>query len=191
MAKGISEALLLTFEGVGLSVPSIYFFSFFRNRVMSISVTTMTRADEFLRHFAQAARGKPAGRAGPARPRRRPRLTSQTQRRKEVIELMADSVGGEVKAEPNLTPILDMVFQLITFFMLVINFKSAELDLTLNLPVVGSARPVVDHGGRSPAGAERQERRRQAGGELLRPSLDPAPNEASKLTLPARPTPAC
>jgi biopolymer transport protein ExbB len=66
VAKGISEALLLTFEGVGLSVPSIYFFSFFRNRVMSISVTTMTRADEFLRHFAQAARGKPAA-AAPAR----------------------------------------------------------------------------------------------------------------------------
>jgi biopolymer transport protein ExbB len=65
VAKGISEALLLTFEGVGLSVPSIWFFSFFRNRVMSISVTTMTRADEFLRHFAQAARqgaaAKPAG----------------------------------------------------------------------------------------------------------------------------------
>jgi hypothetical protein len=51
---------------VGLSVPSIWFFSFFRNRVMFISVTTMTRADEFLRHFAQAARGKPAA-AAPAR----------------------------------------------------------------------------------------------------------------------------
>ena len=47
---------------------------------------------------------------------------------------------------PNLTPILDMVFQLITFFMLVINFKSAALDLTLKLPVVGSARPVDTKG---------------------------------------------
>jgi biopolymer transport protein ExbD len=47
---------------------------------------------------------------------------------------------------PNLTPILDMVFQLITFFMLVINFKSATMDLSLHLPVVGSARPV-DHQG--------------------------------------------
>jgi biopolymer transport protein ExbD len=54
--------------------------------------------------------------------------------------------SGGVKAEPNLTPILDMVFQLNTFFMLVINFKSAELDQTLNLPVVGSARPVETHG---------------------------------------------
>jgi len=50
------------------------------------------------------------------------------------------------RAEPNLTPILDMVFQLITFFMLVINFKSASLDLSLKLPVLGSARPV-DSGG--------------------------------------------
>jgi biopolymer transport protein ExbD len=59
---------------------------------------------------------------------------------------MSHSAGSEVKSEPNLTPILDMVFQLITFFMLVINFKSAEMDMTLNLPVIGSARPVADHG---------------------------------------------
>jgi biopolymer transport protein ExbD len=44
--------------------------------------------------------------------------------------------------EPNLVPILDMVFQLITFFMLVINFKGATLDLSINLPVLGSARPL-------------------------------------------------
>jgi biopolymer transport protein ExbD len=49
-------------------------------------------------------------------------------------------------AEPNLTPILDMVFQLITFFMLVINFKSAAMDLDLKLPVVGSAAPVDSQG---------------------------------------------
>jgi len=47
---------------------------------------------------------------------------------------------------PNLTPILDMVFQLITFFMLVINFKAGQMDLTLKLPVVGSARPVDSKG---------------------------------------------
>src|ERR1700750_2140357 len=46
------------------------------------------------------------------------------------------------KAEPNLTPLLDMFFQLITFFMLVINFKGAALDLSLQLPVLGSARPL-------------------------------------------------
>jgi biopolymer transport protein ExbD len=61
---------------------------------------------------------------------------------------MSGQLSQEVKAEPNLTPVLDMVFQLITFFMLVINFKSAELDLSLKLPVVGSARPVETHGQR-------------------------------------------
>src|SRR5437016_3165363 len=49
-------------------------------------------------------------------------------------------------AQPNLTPILDMVFQLITFFMLVINFKTASLDTSLALPVLGSARPLDTKG---------------------------------------------
>jgi len=48
--------------------------------------------------------------------------------------------------EPNLTPILDMVFQLITFFMLVINFQAAAVDMSLKLPIVGSARPVSTPG---------------------------------------------
>jgi biopolymer transport protein ExbB len=58
VAGGISEALLLTFEGVALSVPAIYFFALFRNRVSAISVATMLQADEYLRHFAHAARVK-------------------------------------------------------------------------------------------------------------------------------------
>lgn len=58
VAKGISEALLLTFEGVALSVPAIFFYSLFRNRVSSISTTAALEADQFLRHFAHAARAK-------------------------------------------------------------------------------------------------------------------------------------
>jgi len=59
---------------------------------------------------------------------------------------MSASMSHSSSAEPNLTPILDMVFQLITFFMLVINFKTAAMDLDLKLPVVGSARPVDTQG---------------------------------------------
>jgi biopolymer transport protein ExbB len=67
VAGGISEALVLTFEGVALSVPAIYFFSLFKNRVTYLSTQTMLEADQFLRHFAHAARGgKAAGPAGPA-----------------------------------------------------------------------------------------------------------------------------
>jgi len=67
IATSISESLLLTFEGVGLSLPAIFAFSFFRNRILNIVVTTMTRSDEFLRHFAQAARAKPGATAPAAR----------------------------------------------------------------------------------------------------------------------------
>src|SRR6187549_3734846 len=59
---------------------------------------------------------------------------------------MSASLSHSAAAEPNLTPMLDMVFQLITFFMLVINFKSASMDLNMKLPVVGSARPVETKG---------------------------------------------
>lgn len=68
VAGGISEALLLTFEGVALSVPAIYFFAVFRNRVSYLGVTTLLNADEFVRRFAHAARGKGAPAATGAAP---------------------------------------------------------------------------------------------------------------------------
>ncbi len=55
---------------------------------------------------------------------------------------MSGSLSNKSSAEPNLTPILDMVFQLITFFMLVTNFKNNLIDKNMELPVVGTARSV-------------------------------------------------
>jgi len=57
---------------------------------------------------------------------------------------MSASMGSEMKAEPNLTPLLDVVFQLITFFMLLINFSNENYDARVRLPVAGSARPMDD-----------------------------------------------
>lgn len=73
VAEGISEALLLTFEGVILAVPAIFFFSFFKGKVSTISINTLLKADDYLRHFAHAARKKqaapaPAGAAPAAAP---------------------------------------------------------------------------------------------------------------------------
>jgi biopolymer transport protein ExbB len=58
VAGGISEALLLTFEGVALSVPAIYFFAVFKNRVAKISVETLLAADELVRRLVQQAKAK-------------------------------------------------------------------------------------------------------------------------------------
>jgi biopolymer transport protein ExbD len=52
--------------------------------------------------------------------------------------------GSFDNAEPNLTPLLDIVFQLITFFMLVINFSNDNYDQRVRLPVAGTARPLED-----------------------------------------------
>jgi len=68
IAGGISEALLLTFEGVFLSIPAIFFYSFFKNKIAMISTAVMLRSDEFLRHFAHQARSKSAPAAAGARP---------------------------------------------------------------------------------------------------------------------------
>ncbi len=57
---------------------------------------------------------------------------------------MSGSVSGEIRAEPNLTPLLDVVFQLITFFMLVINFGNADYDARVRLPVAASASSPED-----------------------------------------------
>jgi len=46
------------------------------------------------------------------------------------------------KADPNLTPLLDVVFQLITFFMLLVNFSNDNYDQRVRLPVAGTARPI-------------------------------------------------
>jgi biopolymer transport protein ExbB len=66
VAGGISEALVLTFEGVGLAVPAIFFFAVFRNRVSSISTATMLAADEFIRRTNTLLRSKPT--TGPISP---------------------------------------------------------------------------------------------------------------------------
>lgn len=50
--------------------------------------------------------------------------------------------GSFDNAEPNLTPLLDIVFQLITFFMLVINFSNDNYDQRVRLPVAGTAQPM-------------------------------------------------
>jgi biopolymer transport protein ExbB len=66
VAGGISEALLLTFEGVLLSVPAIYFFALFRNRIATISSNTTLLADQMLRRIYHAAQAKPGAGAAAA-----------------------------------------------------------------------------------------------------------------------------
>jgi biopolymer transport protein ExbB len=63
VANGISTALFITLEGVSLSVPAIFFFAFFRNRIAIIAMEATKVADRTINAFWSAARqqgGQPA-----------------------------------------------------------------------------------------------------------------------------------
>jgi biopolymer transport protein ExbD len=47
-----------------------------------------------------------------------------------------------INAEPNLVPLLDLVFQLIMFFMICVNFVSEQVTEDVKLPVSQSARAM-------------------------------------------------
>jgi biopolymer transport protein ExbD len=47
-----------------------------------------------------------------------------------------------ISAEPNLIPLLDLVFQLIMFFMICVNFVSEQVNEEIKLPVAQSARAM-------------------------------------------------
>jgi biopolymer transport protein ExbB len=70
VAGNISEALVLTFEGVALSVPAIYFFALFRNRISAFGAAAMLDADAFVRRLYNAMKSKPATQAPTAAPAR-------------------------------------------------------------------------------------------------------------------------
>ncbi|HEV3203787.1 MAG TPA: biopolymer transporter ExbD [Gemmataceae bacterium] len=49
--------------------------------------------------------------------------------------------GTEIKADPNLTPLLDVVLQLLMFFILCANFSSTQVNENIKLPLMQAARP--------------------------------------------------
>ena len=55
---------------------------------------------------------------------------------------MAKRGGGPANTEIDMTPMIDMTFQLITFFMFVMNFSEAEQDDRIQLPSSQLAKPA-------------------------------------------------
>jgi biopolymer transport protein ExbD len=50
--------------------------------------------------------------------------------------------GDATEAEPDLTPLLDLVLQLLMFFIINVNFVTEEVTQEVNLPTSASARPI-------------------------------------------------
>ena len=52
---------------------------------------------------------------------------------------------NEAPEEPNLVPLLDLVLQMVMFFMACTNFAMENINETVKLPLAQSAKPVDEH----------------------------------------------
>jgi biopolymer transport protein ExbB len=70
LAEGISTALVATLEGIAISIPAIYFYSMFRNRIARLSLEVALAAEPLLERFAPGVRPQEATPApvGPSMP---------------------------------------------------------------------------------------------------------------------------
>ena len=209
LAAGISTALFATLEGIAISIPAIYFYSMFRNRIARLSLEVAMAAEPLLEQFAPGVRAQdPARRAAPApadhadahahgRARRRIPIRSPSAPRSRPPRRSARTALPPAEAEcsarlragrpmhgsdrgiqpaamedrvlpaspcqrcrsamprrrrtpgmisPNLTPLLDVVLQLITFFMMLVHFgtRLEGADRAVRLPVAPAALPGSD-----------------------------------------------
>jgi biopolymer transport protein ExbD len=55
---------------------------------------------------------------------------------------MSHGGGGEGSADPNLTPLLDLVLQLLMFFIMCVNFSSEQVSGDIKLPYSDSAKAI-------------------------------------------------
>jgi biopolymer transport protein ExbD len=59
---------------------------------------------------------------------------------------MSLAASAPFNAEPNLTPLLDVVLQLLMFFMMCVNFVSEQVNEDVKLPDSQSAKPMMKDG---------------------------------------------
>jgi biopolymer transport protein ExbB len=59
LAAGISTALFATLEGIAISIPAIYFYAMFRNRIARLSLEVGLAAEPLLEQFVPGVRATP------------------------------------------------------------------------------------------------------------------------------------
>ncbi len=68
LAAGISTALFATLEGIAISIPAIFFYAMFRNRIARLSLEVGLAAEPLLEQFARGVRATPVTTTAPAPP---------------------------------------------------------------------------------------------------------------------------
>jgi biopolymer transport protein ExbB len=68
LAAGISTALFATLEGIAVSIPAIFFYSMFRNRIARLSLEVSIAAEPLLEDFAPGVRAQDPAHPQPPMP---------------------------------------------------------------------------------------------------------------------------
>jgi biopolymer transport protein ExbD len=63
---------------------------------------------------------------------------------------MSRGASSSEACEPNLTPLLDLVLQILMFFMVTVNFATEQNNADVELPFSQSARPLPKKGDKDP-----------------------------------------
>ncbi|MDG3002494.1 MotA/TolQ/ExbB proton channel family protein [Paludisphaera mucosa] len=66
LAEGISTALFATLEGIAISIPAIYFYALFRNRIARMSLEAEMAAEPLLEQFAPGVKAQEPAPPAPA-----------------------------------------------------------------------------------------------------------------------------
>ena len=142
LAGGISVALVTTASGLMVAIPAMILYLFFVGRVDSLVMEIDGHGQELV-HLISAEGLKSASWA--ARP-----CSAANRPRAEASPNMPLKVQHDEQPQLNLTPMIDVVFLLIIFFMVATTFGDLERNMELQVPEVADAgdslrpnRPLV------------------------------------------------
>lgn len=100
LAEGISTALFATLEGIAISIPAIYFYSFFRNRIARMSLEVEMAADPLLEQFAPGVKPEAPAATPPPTPTQSPTTPAATPRPHPFALSAALAAGGGASSPP-------------------------------------------------------------------------------------------
>ncbi len=139
LATGISMALVTTLAGLVIAIPALMVFNIQKNYAARLMFETGIFGENLLQQFSKLVPARSRRGVGPASigECRSLGLKSVVQ---ELTMKLCKKASSDVM-EGDFTPMIDMVFQLIAFFMVLINFNEADTNERIQLPGSELARP--------------------------------------------------
>ena len=142
LAEGIYQALVTTVGGLIVAIPSLGAFAVFRNRIDQF----VSEAARVAEHALKPLKRRPVGSSPPASIPTNPPPTSKPPTSPPQVIITMKIPNGLKRSHVgfNMTPMIDVVFLLIIFFLVSSHLARQETQLPLPLPVADSGAEAVD-----------------------------------------------